>query len=282
VAAQKALAARARAEGAVRDEEPAKTEPGAEPGEPRDEASNETAPKAPEVTKQEAIRAAGEQTTPPRNRRVATTDDAAFDASDRSSAPKPSRNSKPKVVIAAAAMLGVAGLWAALQSSGTKSSREAESVAVSKAVTQAAPAKAPEPVNQQIAQPVQQAVPAMEPPQPPAPAPQPVSAELPAQPERAAAAATQAPAPEEPTSGGPTTRVVIRSKTKGAKFYRYGKEVGTDEITVDLPVGEKRAFELGLPGHATRKVVVDGSSTVIELGLRKIEGKPGSHTPSDL
>lgn len=265
VAAQKALALQAHAEGATRSEEP-----------------KEETPKA-EVTKQEAVKAAGAQTTPPRNRRVATTDDAAYDASDRSSAPKPTRSRKPKRFIAAAVVLGAAGLWAAFQSSGTKSSNESgSSVAESKAVTQAVPVKTPAPANPPVREAPQQAAPAIELTPPPAPAPQPVSAEHAVQPEHAPAVATQAPTAEEATSSGPTTRVVIRSKTKGAKFYRNGREVGTDEITVDLPAGEKRAFEMGLTGHATRKVVIDGSSTEIELGLRKLEGKPGSLTPSDL
>jgi hypothetical protein len=38
---------------------------------------------------------------------------------------------------------------------------------------------------------------------------------------------------------------------------------------VPLKPGERHAYEVGLPGHITRKLVLDGSKTELTVGLRE-------------
>jgi hypothetical protein len=99
----------------------------------------------------------------------------------------------------------------------------------------------------------------------PAPAASAVSAEPPAPAEPAASAA--APVLEAPAAG--TQRITITTVPPKAKFFHFGKQVGTAPFVIDLPAGEKRAYEVWLPGHITRKLLVDGSKTEISLGLRE-------------
>jgi hypothetical protein len=77
-----------------------------------------------------------------------------------------------------------------------------------------------------------------------------------------AAAPSDAPAPG-------SQRITINTTPPKAKFFHFGKEVGTAPFVIDLPPGEKRAYEVWLPGHITRKVLVDGSKPEIMLGLRE-------------
>ena len=84
----------------------------------------------------------------------------------------------------------------------------------------------------------------------------------PAAPSASAAAPTEAPA-------AGTQRITINTTPPKAKFFHFGKEVGTAPFVIDLPAGEKRAYEVWLPGHITRKVLVDGSKPEITLGLRE-------------
>jgi hypothetical protein len=74
-------------------------------------------------------------------------------------------------------------------------------------------------------------------------------------------------APDRAAAG--TQRVTISTVPPKAKFFHFGKEVGTAPFVIDLPAGEKRAYEVWLPGHITRKVLVDGSKPEIMLGLRQ-------------
>jgi hypothetical protein len=71
---------------------------------------------------------------------------------------------------------------------------------------------------------------------------------------------------EQQAISGVRTALVTASP-KGARFYLKGKEVGVTTLTVDVPIGEKRAFEVGFPGYITRKVIVDGSKPEIFVGL---------------
>jgi hypothetical protein len=84
---------------------------------------------------------------------------------------------------------------------------------------------------------------------------------------KAAPSASAAPAADQPAAG--TQRVTISTVPPKAKFFHFGKEVGTSPFVIDLPAGEKRAYEVWLPGHITRKVLVDGSKPEITLGLRE-------------
>jgi len=79
-------------------------------------------------------------------------------------------------------------------------------------------------------------------------------------------AAAPAASASAPPAG--VTRVTITSSPPKAKFFHYGKEVGTAPFVIDLQPGEKHAYEVWLPGHVTRKVFVDGSKTEINIGLR--------------
>jgi hypothetical protein len=82
------------------------------------------------------------------------------------------------------------------------------------------------------------------------------TAELPA-PESANAAATVA------TSAGRShedaVRVAINIRPEGARVYYRGREVGRTPFTVELLRGERRVFEVGAPGYATRRLVIDGT-----------------------
>jgi len=68
----------------------------------------------------------------------------------------------------------------------------------------------------------------------------------------------------------------MRSAVAGAKFFRNGKQVGMNSVIVELAPGERRAFEVNLPGYVSRKVVVDGSRAEVVVYLPRI-----SDTPSD-
>jgi hypothetical protein len=105
-------------------------------------------------------------------------------------------------------------------------------------------------------------------------------------PQEPAAAETATPAPSvaepvpsasaEPAGADGTTKVMMRSAVAGAKFFRNGKQVGMNSVIVELGPGEKRAFEVNLPGYVSRKVVVDGSRPEVVVYLPRI-----SETPSD-
>jgi hypothetical protein len=89
-----------------------------------------------------------------------------------------------------------------------------------------------------------------------------------------AAAPEVAPAPSAaPSDGAPGAnagiiRINVDSKPPGARLFWKGKEVGTTPFVLELQPGERHAYELGLPGYTTRKVVIDGSKTDINIGLR--------------
>jgi hypothetical protein len=42
-------------------------------------------------------------------------------------------------------------------------------------------------------------------------------------------------------------------------------------VTIELAPGEKRAYEVGMPGWVTRRLVVDGSKPEIFIGLKPAE-----------
>ena len=56
-----------------------------------------------------------------------------------------------------------------------------------------------------------------------------------------------------------TVRVAINIRPEGAHVYYRGREVGRTPFTVELLRGERRVFEVGHPGYATRRLVIDGT-----------------------
>jgi hypothetical protein len=118
-----------------------------------------------------------------------------------------------------------------------------------------------------------------------APSAAPTEAPTAAPTEAPTAAPTPAPAgasPEPAASSAPSgmTRVHIISQPPGARMFWRGKEVGTTPFTLEMPAGDRRSFELGLPGHVTRRLVVDGSTSEISVGLRPEGAAPNAPSSS--
>jgi hypothetical protein len=63
-------------------------------------------------------------------------------------------------------------------------------------------------------------------------------------------------------------RVTLMSIPPKAIFYRFGREAGVSPFVVELKPGERRAYEVTLPRHVTRKIVIDGSKPEVTFGLR--------------
>lgn len=119
---------------------------------------------------------------------------------------------------------------------------------------------------------VQAAPPAAKPEPMPAPTPAPTPAPVASE---AASAATPTPAASAsaaepaPVASGDVIRVTVTSVPPKARFYHFGKEIGTAPFVLELKPGERHAYEAGLPGFGTRKVVIDGSKPEVSVGLRK-------------
>lgn len=110
--------------------------------------------------------------------------------------------------------------------------------------------------------------PAAAPTEPAANAPAPVASAAPEASASAADPATSAPVPG-------TRVVIVKLSPPGARLFRKGKPVpgkpapGGTVVTIELaPDEKKRAFEVGMPGYETRKLVVDGSKSEIYIGLK--------------
>ena len=114
---------------------------------------------------------------------------------------------------------------------------------------------------------------------PPVPAPPTAIAVVPRSPEPAASV-SRATAPEPPSASASAAvvteaaaagkrRVLMKSLPPKASFYHYGKQVGVAPFVLEFDPGERHAYEVGLPGYVTRKVVVDGSKPEITVGLRQ-------------
>ncbi len=121
------------------------------------------------------------------------------------------------------------------------------------------------------------AIPAAEAPAAPTPAP------LPAAEATAAATSASAPTPAASASAPPssaaqpapssdapvpgTITVTVKSIPPKARIFHFGKQVGVAPWVVELKPGERHAYEVGLPGRVTRKLVLDGTKTDITVGL---------------
>jgi hypothetical protein len=64
-------------------------------------------------------------------------------------------------------------------------------------------------------------------------------------------------------------RVTVKSHPPKVRFFHYGKQVGIAPFVLELKPGERHAYEAGLPGYGTRKVVIDGSKPEITVGLKR-------------
>jgi len=92
------------------------------------------------------------------------------------------------------------------------------------------------------------------------------------------ATADSAPTPATSASSEPATsagadsemrKISVKSKPAKVRFYHFGKLVGVTPFVLQLKPGEKHAYEAGLPGYGTRKVLIDGSKPEILIGLTR-------------
>ena len=94
------------------------------------------------------------------------------------------------------------------------------------------------------------------------------------------AAASAAPSAASATAeAGSIIRINIESDPPGARMFWKGKEQGTTPFVLEFRAGERHAYEMGLPGYMTRKVVIDGSKTEISIGLRPDPAAPPGAKP---
>jgi hypothetical protein len=107
----------------------------------------------------------------------------------------------------------------------------------------------------------------------------PANAAPPAEVAPAPSAADTAAAPTPAPSAGSTLHINVTSEPPGARMFWKGKEVGTTPFVLELQPGEKHAYEMGLPGYTTRKVVIDGSKTDISIGMRPDRAAPAGAKP---
>jgi hypothetical protein len=75
-------------------------------------------------------------------------------------------------------------------------------------------------------------------------------------------------APAASAASGEVIRIQVESDPPGARLFWKGKPVGTTPFTLEYAPGEKHAYEMGMPGFLTRKVVVDGSKPKVSIGLK--------------
>jgi hypothetical protein len=78
----------------------------------------------------------------------------------------------------------------------------------------------------------------------------------------ASAASLPAPATE-------IRKVTVKSKPPKVRFFHFGKPVGTTPFVLEFKPGERHAYEAGLPGYGTRKIVIDGSKPEVVVGLTR-------------
>jgi hypothetical protein len=109
------------------------------------------------------------------------------------------------------------------------------------------------------------------PPQPPAASATAANTEPSAAPDATASGAAPPASAEPPASASPegTRVVIVKLSPPGARLFYKGKPVGSSPVRVELAPGEKRrAFEVGMPGWVTRRLVVDGSKPEMFIGLK--------------
>jgi len=99
------------------------------------------------------------------------------------------------------------------------------------------------------------------------------SATAEAPPSEAAEQATPAAEPAAtPTSAGDaeagTRTVLVKAYPHGARIGYRGQQIGTNTAEVTIAPGERKALEIGLDGHSTRRLVVDGSKAEVTIVLK--------------
>jgi hypothetical protein len=179
----------------------------------------------------------------------------------RSSAPPPPRSSGVLPFALGAAVFAVmflAGAMRAMREEPTAAKPSARPTSTAENIPVQAPAPPLDPVPAAVPSVVAQA--------------DPLTEDTAAPP--ASAAEPAASTSGEPAGSGDTIRVMLRSAVAGAKFYRYGKQVGMNSVMVELAPGEKRAFEVDLQGYVPRKVIVDGSRSEVVVILPRISEAP--------
>jgi hypothetical protein len=77
------------------------------------------------------------------------------------------------------------------------------------------------------------------------------------------------PTPPATAAGGDIRKVTVKSRPPKVRFFHFGKQVGVTPFVLELKPGERHAYEAGLPGYNTRKVVIDGSKPQIMVGLTR-------------
>jgi hypothetical protein len=82
---------------------------------------------------------------------------------------------------------------------------------------------------------------------------------------QAAASASAAERPADPA----VISVHVRSVPDQAELYERGQRVGRTPLELDVRTGERRRFEVALPGYYVRKLVIDGSTTDVVVGMRQ-------------
>lgn len=90
----------------------------------------------------------------------------------------------------------------------------------------------------------------------------------------APSAEATAPAPAESAAASAaapdgTRTVIVKLSPPGARLFYHGKPVpGSSPLTIELPPGQRRAYEVGMPGWVTRRLVVDGTKPEVFIGLK--------------
>jgi hypothetical protein len=93
----------------------------------------------------------------------------------------------------------------------------------------------------------------------------------------AAPVASGEPSPSGPSTAGSaatageTVMVHINITPEGSKIVLKGEEVGKTPMTMEVPRGEKRVFEVVSKGYYPRRLVIDGTKEEIAYGLKPIE-----------
>jgi hypothetical protein len=92
------------------------------------------------------------------------------------------------------------------------------------------------------------------------------------------AAAVAAPSEATPTAAASpsatnapaegTRTVIVKISPPAARLFHKGKPVGSSPVTIELAPGEKRSYEVGMPGWVTRRLVVDGTKPEVFIGLK--------------
>ena len=73
---------------------------------------------------------------------------------------------------------------------------------------------------------------------------------------------------------GETITVKIDITPDGSKLTLKGEEVGKTPMTLELPRGERRVYEVVSKGYYPRRLVIDGRRPRISYGLKPVEAAP--------